>query len=444
MKKQVMTIVVGLLLLSAVPCGSASADDWPQWMGPQRDAVWREQGIVESIPQEGLPTKWRVPVAWGYAGPAVAGDRVFVMDYVKASGEVRNNPGAVSELTGKERVLCFAAADGKLLWKHEYEQPYSISYAGGPRCTPTVDGDYVYTCGAEGQLLCLRAASGDVVWQKLLTKEYETKTPIWGFSAHPLVAGDLLYVLAGGEGSVCVALNKRTGKEVWRALSAAEPGYCPPTMIEHGGRKQLLIWHPESINGLNPDSGEVYWSLPIKAGYRMSINAPRKLDNHVYISAIGNVSAMIELDDAKPAAEIAWRGKAKHSVYCANSTPFLDDGMIYGCDVETGSLIGAAISDGERKWDSAKPTHNGPRRVRHATAFIVKHQDRFFLFNEKGDLILAKLSPEGYTEQGRFHVLEPTNEAFGRPVVWSHPAFAHKCLFARNDKELVCVDLSQK
>jgi hypothetical protein len=105
-------------------------------------------------------------------------------------------------------------------------------------------------------------------------------------------------------------------------------------------------------------------------------------------------------------------------------------------------LIGASLEDGRRLWQTTLPTDDSKRRSRHATAFLVKHGDRFFLFNELGDLIIAKLSRTGYEEQGRFHVLEPTNEAFGRSVVWSHPAFANKCLFARNDEELVCVNLA--
>ena len=440
MKTCLRTWAACLLLTSAY--GVTVADDWPQWLGPQRDGVWRETGIVDAIPADGLPIKWRVPVQLGYSGPAVAGGKVYVMDYVKQSGELLNNPGGTTQLTGKERVLCLSAKDGSVVWEHKYDQPYSISYAGGPRCTPTVDSGHVYSLGAEGQLFCLNAETGEVVWGLKLTEKYDTKTPIWGFAAHPLVVGDLLYVMAGGEGSVCVALDKRTGKEKWRALSAPEPGYCPPTLIEHGGRKQLLIWHPEAINSLNPETGELYWSLPIQAGYRMSIHAPRKSGNHLYISAIGNVAAMIKLDEQQPKAEVAWRGESKTGVYCSNSTPFLLDGMIYGCDVETGSLIGANISDGERRWQSNQPLHKSPRRVRHATAFLVKHGERFVLFNDSGDLIFAKLDKDGYSEQGRFHVLEPTNEAFGRDVVWSHPAYANKCLFARNDKEIVCVDLS--
>lgn len=433
-------LAVGLLSWS-VP---TSADDWPQWMGPNRDAVWRETGIVKEFPADGLPVKWRVPVKHGYSGPAVAGGRVFVMDYAITSGEIANNPGGVTKLQGHERVLCLDASSGEEIWKHEYAQPYAISYAAGPRCTPTVDRGKVYALGAEGHLSCLDAASGELVWQKSLTEAYDTKTPIWGYASHPLVDGDLVYTIAGGEGSVCVALNRNTGEEVWTALSAADPGYGTPTMITHAGVKQLLIWHPESLNALNPKSGALLWSLPLKPGFSMSIMGPRKLGNYLYASAIGNISAMMQLDDAKPGAKFVWKGKAKTSVFSSNATPFLEDGMIYGSDVETGALIGATMEDGTRLWQTTKPTDGSPRRSRHATAFLVKHQDRFFIFNELGDLILAKLSRDGYNEIGRFHVLDPTNEAFGRPVVWSHPAYAGKSLLARNDKEIVCVDLADR
>lgn len=421
---------------------SVLADDWPQWLGPKRDSVWRETGIVEEFPKDGLKVKWRVPVALGYSGPAVADGRVYVTDYVRKSGKATNNPGGRDRLEGTERVLCLSADTGRVLWKHEYDRPYNISYPNGPRATPTVDSGKVYTLGAEGDLLCLDGDDGSVIWSKALTKEYQVKTPIWGFAAHPLVDGNLLHCVVGGKNSVAVAFDKNTGREVWRALSAGEPGYCPPTMIEHGGVRQLLIWHPDSLNSLDPRTGELFWSVPLKPGYSMSITAPRKLDNVLFASGIGNVGALFKLDETKSAPETVWRGTTKTALYSANSTPFLEDGMIYGCDCRQGSLMGVRIKDGQRLWQTFQPTTGGTRRAGHGTAFLVKHQDRFFLFSETGDLILAKLSPKGYNEISRFHVLDPTNEAFGRKVAWSHPAFAQRSVFARNDKELVCVSLA--
>ena len=433
-------LVVGLFFC-LLP-GAALADDWPQWLGPDRASIWQEDGIVERFPTEGLQVKWRTPVGLGYSGPAVAGGKVFVMDYLPRSGKVSNSPGGRVALEGEERVLCFDAKTGKELWKYAYDRPYRLSYPSGPRCTTTVEEGRVYALGAEGTLSCLDAETGKLLWDRELTVDYKTSSPIWGYAAHPLVEGELLYSLAGGAGSLVVALDKRTGKEVWRALTARSQGYCPPTMITLGGKRQLVIWHPEAIAGLDPATGKLHWSVPLEPDYDMSIAAPRLAGNKLFASGIGQIGALLQLDPQQQTAEILWRGTAKDALYSANSTPFVEDGMIYGVDCLSGSLIGARLADGQRRWETRKPTSGGERRQRQATAFLVKHEDRFFLFSETGDLILAKLTPEGYEELDRFHVLEPTGECFGRAVVWNHPAFAERCMFVRNDKELVCVDLS--
>src|SRR5262245_55082612 len=190
-----------LLAWPLVIC-SAVADDWPQWLGPGRDDVWKETGIIERFGAGGANIKWRVPISGGYSGPAVAGGKVFVTDYVRAGGDASNDPGARAELRGNERVLCLAADTGKLLWKHEYECPYKISYPSGPRTTPTVAGGKVYTLGAEGHLFCLDAESGRVFWWKELKKAYQIEAPMWGFCGHPLVDGNKLFCLVGGPGSV--------------------------------------------------------------------------------------------------------------------------------------------------------------------------------------------------------------------------------------------------
>ncbi len=442
--KTILPTLAALALANTAP-----ADDWPQWLGPNRDSIWRETGITTSFPAAGLQVKWRIPIGLGYGGPAVAGGKVYLMDYIRTGGDMKNSPSGRSLLEGVERVLCLDADTGALLWKHEYQRPYHLSYPGGPRCTPTVAGGKVYALGAEGNFWCLDADTGKVIWSKDYRKDYQLDTPIWGYSSHPVVDGDTLYCIVGGPGSTAIAYNKNTGKEKWRALSSPQPGYGTPALIQHAGRQQLIIWHAQSINSLNPVNGELYWSIPLKPGFNMSIMTPRKLGNRLFASAIGNISALIQLDDQKPAAAIAWRGKANNAVYCVNSTPFLQNGIIYGCNVETSELIAVNMDNAQRLWATRKPTIGEGQRGRHGTAFIVKHQtpkhpNRFFLFSETGHLILAKLSPAGYEEISRFHVLEPTNEAFGRPCVWSHPAFALKSCFARNDKEIVRVDLATK
>jgi outer membrane protein assembly factor BamB len=436
MKKALSPILLAVLLTPA-----ARGDDWPQWLGPRRDSVWRETGIVDRFPEGGPRVLWRARVGYGYAGPAVSGGKVYVADY-QTDADVAGNPIARGKIDGTERVLCLDAADGKLLWKHEYPCRYEISYPAGPRCTPAVAGGKVYTLGAEGNLFCLDAGSGAVLWSHDLKKEYRTKTPMWGFCGHPLVDGRKLICLVGGEGSVAVAFDKDTGKELWRSLSAKEPGYCPPTLIEAGGKRQLLIFHPKALNGLDPETGKVYWSVPLEPLYGMSIAAPRQLGDYLFAGGIGSRAALLKLAKDRAAATEVWRGDSKTAVYCANCTPFLEDGMIYGADCQTGQFRGVKLDSGERLWETFAPTTGGKERASHGTAFVVKNGDRFFLFSETGALIIARLSAKGYEEVSRCKLLEPTGSTFGRSVLWSHPAFAGKCVFARNDRELICASLA--
>jgi outer membrane protein assembly factor BamB len=433
----------GACLLILTSTASLRADDWPQWLGPQRDGVWRETGIIQQIPQDGLPIVWRAPVSLGYSGPAVADGRVFVMDYVIHKGEVTNNPGGKDRMEGAERILALDAATGKLLWKYEYDRSYDYSFGGGPRCTPTVEGGRVYSLGAEGDLTCLDAAGGKLLWSKDFQKEYGAHTPTWGVAAHPLVVDDLVYCVVGGEGSVAVAFDKRTGKEVWKALSAKQQGYCPPTLIDYAGRRQLLVWHGESINALDPKTGKTYWTAAVEPRFGMAISEPKLSGTKLLVSGFGQ-AALLELNAEGTAAEPVWRAEPKNGIFCAISTPHLENGVIYGCDIESGSLMAVRMSDAKRLWQTLVPTTGGERSQRYGNAFPVKQADRYFLFSETGDLILARLTPETYQELGRFHVLEPTNTVFGRKLVWSHPAFAGRRLYARNDKELVCVDLQAK
>ena len=438
MKTSAFSLLLVLLVLTASPI---SADDWPQWLGPDRASIWREPGIVERFPEEGLPVKWRVPVGWGYAGPAVADGNVYLMDYVHQSGTVTNSAGTRDQLTGKERVLCLDAATGEELWKHEYDRPYHISYPRGPRCTPTVADGKVYALGAEGDLWCLNADSGKVQWHKSLPKEYQTETPVWGFAAHPLVDGDLVYCVVGGPNSVAVALDKETGKEVWHALTASGAGYCAPTMVEHAGKKQLIIWHTDAVNALDPETGKVFWSTPLQPAFGMAVATPRQSGDKLFVSGIRDAAALFNLETG----EVIWRATPKTAIICSMSPPLIVDEVIYGNDGPTGTAVAARLDDAERLWQNAEPVAGKTTRGRsfdNGTFFLVKNEDRYFLLNDSGELILAHLTPEGYNEISRASILEPTNNAGPRPVVWSHPAFAEQCVFARNDKELVCVSLA--
>jgi outer membrane protein assembly factor BamB len=431
---------------------------------------------LSQFPKGGPKIRWRTPLGSGYAGPAVADGRVYVTDRVLPQG-IKNpaDPFGKNRVPGKERVLCLDEKTGQVLWQQEYPCDYTISYPAGPRTTPVVHEGKVYTLGAMGDLLCLDAMSGKVLWSKNFPKDFEVQVPLWGFAAHPLLDGDKLICLVGDQGNVVVAFQKDTGKELWRSLSILNPppgpyhgpGYCPPMIYEAGGKRQLIIWEPAAIHSLDPETGTVYWSQPFKVEAGLTIPTPRQAGDLLLVSSFYNGSMMLRLDPARPAATVLWKGKRwqggrgsetsqrTDGLHSIMSTPFIKDGYIYGV-CSYGQLRCLKADTGERVWETFAAT--GGREERWANAFLIAASpppappsegggggvrgDRFFLFNEKGDLLIARLSPKSYEEIDRAHILEPTNRMAGRPVVWSHPAFANQSMMARNDKEVVCVWLA--
>jgi outer membrane protein assembly factor BamB len=343
----------------------------------------------------------------------------------------------------------------------EYDCTYKgVSYPAGPRATPTIDGDRVYTLGAMGDLQCRKVEDGELVWEKNLMKAYKARVALWGYSAHLLVDGDNLITLVGRD-PVVVALDKKTGKENWKALKldSGDVGYCPPMIYEFGKKRHLIVWTPLSVNGLDPATGKPLWTHEWQITSNLTIPTPRKVgDNQLFLTSFYNGCRLLEMDGDSP--KVVWKSEAGKSgrlneqpkntdkLHSIMVTPFIKGGHVYGVD-SYGELRCLDLKDGKRVWTDLTATGTGKELVRWANAFIVEHGGRFFLFNEKGELIIAKLSPKGYEEVGRAKLLEPTYQLGGggkfgpaRKVVWSHPAFANKCVFARNDKEVVCYSLA--
>lgn len=455
--RQAASVGLLLLLFATQSLGVTTAgdhQDWPQWMGRERDGVWRESGIVSKLPAE-PKIAWRMPVGIGYSGPAVAGGRVFLTDRERPTDAAGKPARATRQgIPGNERVLCFAAEDGKLLWEHKYDCPYTISYPNGPRTTPVVDEQRVYALGAMGDLLCLNAADGQVRWQKNLLKDAAQEPPVWGCAAHPLIDGDLLYTLVGGKGHAVVALNKHTGEEVWHALDTEEVGYSPPMIYELAGKRQLVVWLSEAIYGLDPATGEQYW----KQDYPLDIPVQRPAVNIITVKKTGTgatgdllfISSFyhgpMTLKVDAEGARVLWQGKSNNPVkpdgpHCVMSSPVFHGGHGYAIGNQ-GDLHCFDEATGEKKWQTFDAVTG--RKADCGTAFIVPQGDRYVLFNDQGNLIFAELTPEGYHEQGRAKLLEPVGFARGRDVVWSHPAFSMQSVFARNDKELIRVSLDEE
>ncbi|HXJ58534.1 MAG TPA: PQQ-binding-like beta-propeller repeat protein [Verrucomicrobiae bacterium] len=425
-------VIAGLHCLGLALAGmfliliTARADDWPQWGGPNRDGVWRETGIVERIPSAGLEVRWRAKVGSGYSGPVAAQGRVFVTDH-------QLNPEV-------ERVLCLDAATGQVLWADSYPTDYKdMEYGNGPRAAPTVYAGKVYTLGTQGDLRCLDAATGAVVWKKRLVEDFQGRIPRYGASAAPLVVGDLLIVCAGAQPDASVVgLDRNTGALRWHALGD-RPAYSAPIVIHAGGVQQLIVWTADSISSLAPETGKVYWQVPWKASFdpaQMVATPVRHKDMLLFMGAWSRGSKMLKLDAEKPAATVLWETTSKPSTTI--STPlFQDDHFLYAI-LGNGSLACLEADTGKEVWATREPTSGS-----FGNAHLTPNGERVFLFNHTGHLILARLTPKEYVELGRCLLVEPTAgyRAQG-PITWAHPAYAKQCVFARNDRELVCASLA--
>jgi outer membrane protein assembly factor BamB len=445
-----MRSIACLLLLASF----AAADDWPGWLGPKRDGYWREAGILEKFPEGGPKVLWRQPCGIGYAGPAIAQGKVFLADRILGEGDANpDNPFSRSPVKGRDRLRCLDEATGKELWKFEYPVEYRVSYAAGPRCTPIVDGDLVYWLGTMGDLDALDVKTGKQVWHKHYMKDFDAQLPIWGFASHPLVDGDKLICLVGGAtGHGVVAFDKKTGKEIWKALSiSGDPGYNSPVIFEINGKRVLIVWHSHAVVGLDPETGKKFWDYPWEIQSSLTVPTARLVNKKLlFLTSFYNGSLLLDIGGEAP--KVVWKSKCKGgeaSVNPMNSvdlhsimpTPLIVGETIYGI-CSYGELRGLELMTGERLWETHAATIG--KSGRWANAFLIPNGDRVFLFNEKGELIIAKLSPKGYEEIDRAKILDPTNkDAAGRLVVWAHPAFANKNMYARNDKEIVAVSLAK-
>lgn len=409
------------------------ADDWPQWRGPERDGVWRETGLVDSFKKDRLPAAWTVKIGGGYAGPSVQGDQVVVFDRLREPD--------------RERVLCVDRKDGSKRWEKIYDCPYNkVKYPAGPRAAVTIDGDRAFALGSTGRLHALAMKDGMVLWHRDLEDELDIQMPIWGISGAPLVDGDRLYLQIGGKGACMVCLDKRTGKTIWTALD--DPAsYSSPVLVERGGEKTLVVWTGTRMVGLDPADGKQRWAEELGfTRWVIGISTPVFEQDQFFVTATDKGSMMLRWNGPS-SAKLDWKqgGKgeadtiALHSLMC---TPDFVGGHVYGIS-KGGVLRCLDAKNGERIWSDERATS----QTRFSSLHLVRNGDRHWLFNDQGELIIAKLSPAGYTEIDRAKIIDPTrdqNRADRRGVTWSHPAFAHRHVFARSDAELVCVDLGKK
>lgn len=427
---------VGLLVMVLVGLNGTEVrvfgEDWPQWRGPHRDGVWTETGLIDSFAEEVIPRKWSVPIGSGYSGPTVAEGRVLVMDRMTEPAEV-------------ERIVCVDAETGQERWVHVYACSYDgIGYTAGPRASVTVDQGLAFGLGASGIACCLELADGQVRWQRDLREDFRIRMPNWGIAASPLVEDGRVFLPISGEGDACVvALDRLTGDTLWQALPD-EATYSSPILIDHGGQRVLVVWTGQRVVGLDPRDGTLLWEHPLPwIHWPIGIASPVLAGNHLLISEVHQGSLLLHLDPDRPRVTPVWhrsnRDQDEPALHCLMSTPLVIDKHIFGAD-ENGVLRCLDLATGDQLWedDSAVPT------IKWATIHLVRNRDRVWMFNDRGELIIAHLTPQGFRQLSRAKLIDPTTEQLRRRdgVTWAHPAFANRHVFVRNDRELVCADLS--
>ena len=433
MRRNHRDITLSAFIMIAALSQLCRADEWPQWRGPKSDGVWRETGIIQEFKKPDIELKWRAEISGGYSGPTVADGRVYVMDRLTGSEHV-------------ERVLCFDWETGKETWSHSYKCAYQkVGYPAGPRASVLVHDGRAYSLGTMGHLFCLDSAKGTVLWKKDLFTEYEIRMPIWGISASPLIEGDLLICEVGGKDACLVAFDRLTGKEVWKAL-ADGANYSTPIVIEQAGKRVLVCWTGNNVVGLDPQTGKVYWSHPFKPKrVAMGISTPVVHNHRLLLTGFFDGSLLLNLGQDSLTVGKAWhrlgpnerQTDALHSVI---TTPIMTDDTIYGID-SYGELRGLDLSTGDRLWENLDLVP----KARWAGAHFVSHEGKVWMFTERGELVISRLSRKGYEEVSRAKLIAPTLKQLGSRggVCWSHPAFAYRHIFARNDKELVCASLAR-
>jgi outer membrane protein assembly factor BamB len=401
------------LLAVAVIAGAAGAADWPQLLGPTRDGHSTEKGLRGTFPREGPPVLWSREVGEGYSSPVIAGGKLFLL----------HRHG------GDEVVECLDAATGKPAWKYGYACEYDDPFrkGNGPRATPVVAGDRVYTFGVTGVLTCLDRDKGTKVWQRELPRDYTCRPTFFGFGTSPLVEGDLVVVNLGAKGAGIVAFDRKTGKEVWKATDH-ETSYASPLAVTFAGVRHLLFFTREGLVSLDPANGQMRFSKRWRSRMNASVNAatPVVRDQEIFLSACYDTGAIL-LRGGKDSLEEIWKGD--DALSCHFSTPVLVGDSLYGFDgrqEEGGRLRCIDWKTGKVRWSA-----DG-----YGCGSLIAADGKLLVMSEGGDLVLVEPTPEACREKARAHVLTGP--------VRAHLALSDGRLYCRDNRKLVCWDLRSR
>ncbi len=377
--------------------------DWPQFLGPNATGMSSEKGINKAWASRPPKALWRAPMGDdGYAGPAVAGGLVFILD-------VQN---------GQSCVKALSLATGKQKWATPVPDSGGSNYGFG-KSTPAVSGGKVYAITRNALVVCLDAAAGSLVWSKDLVAEAGARKPTWEFATSPVIDGDRVLAAVGAAGACLVALDKKSGEILWRGGNDDGPGYSTPTVATLNGQKQIIVFSAKQVMGIAPDTGRAIWSHPWQTSYDVHAATPRVLDNTVIVTS-GYGTGGARLDVSGGSASVRWQNKDLQSRF---TTPILAGGFLY-CTGERGELACIDSANGRVAWSRSGFEWGG----------LVGVDGTLIVMNgSNGDVVQVAMSPAGYKELGRIAPLGGQ--------AWTAPIVAQGRLLVRNKKELVCLDL---
>jgi outer membrane protein assembly factor BamB len=401
-----------LLLTISLLALNLQAQDWPRWRGPNADGRWNPTNIPADFARKEPQQLWKKEIGAGFGGVTMSDGRVYVMDRLKTPKEV-------------ERVLCFEAESGKELWKHEWEVNYGgMDYGTGPRASVNITDGKAYVLGATGVAVCLDATTGKAIWEISTVEMHGAKIPTWGFAASPVIDGERVLLHVGAKNGSIIALEKNSGKEVWRG--GPDPaGYCTPEIISHAGARQIIAWGPEHVQSLNPDSGAVNWTHPYKITYGVSIAQPLYHDGILLVSGYWHGTKAFRLGSTPKDISLLWENETE--ICGLMSAPLFKDGVVYMLDKKRG-LQAFELKAGKILWsddNTLTPKDTNPQM---SLVWMDEAKNLAALLNANGELVYVALKPEKREELARWQIIGKT---------WAHPAFAGNHVFARSDKELV-------
>lgn len=390
---------------------AVGAADWPQFLGPDRDGTCSAKGISENWPTGGPPIVWKKDVGQGFSGPVVSGGKLILFH----------------RLADQEMVDCLDARTGNPLWTAHYPTHYQddFGFDEGPRATPTISNGRVYTLGAEGMLNCWNLETGKNVWRVDTKSDFTAGKGFFGIACSPLVEGTAVILNVGGEhGAGICAFDTASGKLLWKATND-QASYSSPVAVTLQGKRQVLVFTRAGLVSLDPASGKIFFRFPWRSRENASVNAatPLVIDDQIFLSASYNTGAvLLRVGDAGP--QKIWSGDNILSNHYATSA--YHDGFLYGFDgrQETGpSFRCVELKTGKVRWSEEN----------FGAGTLMIAGDRLLILTEKGQLIAAPATPDGFKPTDRAQILPFDSRAY--------PALADGLYYARGKSTLVCVDL---